>query len=78
MLNLGLKFVDDNAPIHRAKIVGDWKQKNGIAAVPWPAHSPDLNPIENVSVYIELQLKKMDVYGKFGGGNYGHLEHDTE
>ncbi len=33
-LLLGLNFVGNNAPIDRAKTVGDRKQENGIAAVP--------------------------------------------
>ena len=78
VLNLGLNFVDDKAHIHRAKVVGDWKQENGIAAVPWPAHSPHLNPIENFWAYIKSQLKKIDLYGNFRDGSSGHWEHDTD
>ncbi len=39
--SLGPKFDDDNGPIDRSKVVGDWEQENVIAAVPWSAHSPD-------------------------------------
>ena len=44
--NNGINFVD-NCPIHRARIVKDWKRENNVQEYSWPAHSPDLNPIEN-------------------------------
>jgi transposase len=39
---------DDNAPIHRRKDVTSLKQELGMKCLPWPAQSPDLNPIENM------------------------------
>ena len=54
---LGYKLVDDNAPIHRSHSVNGWKTRNGIQSVPGPAHSPDLNPIENVWAYMKTQLR---------------------
>lgn len=42
----GLVFMDDNAPIHRAHIVQEWKTRNGVDSLYWPAYSPDLNPIK--------------------------------
>lgn len=45
---------DDNAPVHRAKIVQSWKQQNHVESLEWPAQSPDINPIENVW----MELKK--------------------
>ena len=41
-------FQEDNAPIHTAHIAKDWKKDNNIASVPWPAQSPDLNPIKHL------------------------------
>ncbi|GFV00040.1 transposable element Tcb1 transposase [Trichonephila clavipes] len=41
-------LMDDNARPHRADIVDDNLESEGIARMAWPAHSPDLNPIENL------------------------------
>jgi transposase len=40
-------FMQDNAPIHTAKIVKEWFKEQGIDVMPWPPYSPDLNPIEH-------------------------------
>lgn len=41
-------FQQDNAPIHTAQLTRQWLQQHNIATLPWPAKSPDLNPIENL------------------------------
>ena len=38
---------DDNAPPHRAAVVQEFKANQDIKSLPWPANSPDLNPIEH-------------------------------
>lgn len=38
----------DGAPCHKAKIVNEWKQKQGIRTRVCPLRSPCLNPIENL------------------------------
>ncbi|GFW71224.1 transposable element Tcb2 transposase [Trichonephila clavipes] len=40
--------MDDDAHPHRADIVDDYLESEGIARMAWPAYSPDLNPIENL------------------------------
>ncbi|GFV57278.1 transposable element Tcb1 transposase [Trichonephila clavipes] len=47
---MGTEFLsmDDNARPHRAKIVDECLQMEDITRMDWPAHSPDLNPIEHV------------------------------
>ncbi|CAB4444782.1 unnamed protein product [Rhizophagus irregularis] len=39
---------EDNAPIHTTRMVKSWKEENEVDSIPWPAQSPDLNPIENL------------------------------
>jgi len=41
-------FQDDNASVHTARPVVWWLEENLIPSLPWPAQSPDLNPIEHV------------------------------
>ena len=41
-------FMDDNARPHRALLVDEFLEEEGIRQMVWPALSPDLNPIEHV------------------------------
>lgn len=41
-------FQQDGASCHRARETQRFLEENRIETVPWPAKSPDLNPIENV------------------------------
>ena len=34
-------FMDDNAPVHRAHTVENYKVKNEVTLMEWPAQSPD-------------------------------------
>ena len=40
--------MDDNARPHRSRAVTAYLQSEAVTFVPWPAMSPDLNPIEHI------------------------------
>ena len=41
---------------HRAKAVKDWLELKNMAIMDWPSNSPDLNPIENLWLWMKKQL----------------------
>lgn len=41
-------YMDDNARPHRSRAVIDFLRRSAITTLPWPARSPDMNPIEHV------------------------------
>jgi hypothetical protein len=55
----GTIFQQDNARIHTAKIAKAWFETHGVEVVGWPAHSPDMNPIEPVWHMLKLKLFAM-------------------
>ncbi|KAF8671877.1 Transposase [Rhizoctonia solani] len=49
-------FMQDNASSHKAHIIKDWFQENGLEVFEWPANSPDLNPTESLWDQIKREL----------------------
>ena len=49
-------FMDDNAPVHRAHNVDNYKDQNEVTSMEWPAQSPDLNIIKNIWLYMKREL----------------------
>ena len=51
-------FMDDNARPHRARIVQYFLQQEAVQTIPWPAMSPDMNPIEHVWDFIGRKINQ--------------------
>ena len=51
-------FMDDNARPHRARIVQPFIQQEAVQTIPWPAMSPDMNPIEHVWDFIGRKINQ--------------------
>ena len=65
ILQPGDIFMQDNAPVHTARIVRSALQNMGAPVMVWPPYSPDLNPIENLWALMKAEIYKL----------YPELEH---
>ncbi|EUC62926.1 transposable element Tcb2 transposase, partial [Rhizoctonia solani AG-3 Rhs1AP] len=50
-------FQHDNDPKHTAKHTREWIGNRRLSLLPWPANSPDMNPIENVWDYLDRRVR---------------------
>jgi hypothetical protein len=51
-------FMDDNARPHRARSVQHYLPQEAVQTIPWPAMSPDINPIEHVWDFIGRKINQ--------------------
>ncbi|KAI4465002.1 transposable element-related [Holotrichia oblita] len=55
-------LVQDNSAVHTARVVRLWFQhRDDLEVLPWPAKSPDLNPIENLWAVMRQMWDQRDV-----------------
>ena len=54
-------FMHDNAPAHRAQRIQQFLENQEIEVLPWPAYSPDLNPIEHCWDMLDQAVRKREV-----------------
>jgi hypothetical protein len=54
-----IDFQQDNARVHIAKATRDRLLLHGIIPINWPAHSPDLNPIEHIWKTLKAKLRRI-------------------
>ncbi|GBN84282.1 hypothetical protein AVEN_72197-1 [Araneus ventricosus] len=55
-------YQQDNARCHTARSVCAWyeEHQDEFTVLPWPANSPDLNPIENLWDHLDRVVRAMD------------------
>lgn len=57
-------FQQDNASSHTAKLTRAFFSEIGLTVLPWPANSPDLNPVENIWSVLKQNVEKLAINRK--------------
>ena len=60
-VSLTFVLMDDKACPHRAAIIDDYLESEGIALMAWPVYSPDLNAIENLWAELYLHISYLQL-----------------
>jgi transposase len=69
-----MSFMQDNAPIHTARIIKKFFEENGISTIDWPPYSPDLNPIEHAWAKLKEMIYRLDPDIENYQGSIGDLK----
>ena len=56
----GFIMMDDNARSHRAHVVDQYLEQEGIERMNWPVRSPDPNPIEHAWDMLQRRISARD------------------
>ena len=54
-------YQHDNARPHTARLTQDFLNRSNIVVLPWPACSPDMNPIEHLWHHLDRQIRRQAV-----------------
>lgn len=60
--NRGMILAQDNAPCHVARTTAQLLRASNVRVLPWPARSPDLNPIEHIWDLIGRRARRNGVH----------------